>query len=69
MTDIIRAIILMVTSMFLFTLADLFVKLASASLSSGMVVIFMGAGTMLLFWGLLFWGSLRGRGHAIFDKS
>lgn len=64
MTVIIRAIILMVTSMFLFTLADLFVKLASASLSSGMVVTFMGAGTWLLFWCIL-----RSRGQAIIDKS
>ncbi len=64
MTDIIRAIILMVTSMFLFTLADLFVKLASASLSSGMVVTFMGAGTWLLFYGIL-----RSRGQAIIAKS
>lgn len=53
MPDIIRAILLMIISMFFFTLADLFVKLSSQTLPSQMVVTIMGAGTGLIFYGLL----------------
>lgn len=53
MPDIIRAIILMIVSMFFFTIADLFVKLASQTLPSEVVLTAMGLGTTLLFYGLL----------------
>ena len=53
MPDIIRAILLMIIAMFFFTLADLFVKLASQTLPSEMVVTIMGAGTGLVFYSIL----------------
>ncbi|MGC6516515.1 MAG: DMT family transporter, partial [Candidatus Puniceispirillaceae bacterium] len=49
MTDTMRAITLMVFAMFLFTVADLFVKLASQSLSPWLVVFLMGFGTASVF--------------------
>ena len=64
MPDIIRAILLMITSMFFFTLADLFVKLASQTLSSELVITIMGAGTALIFYGIL-----RGQSQPAFRRA
>jgi len=55
MSDIMRAIISMIFAMFFFSLADLFVKLASHTLTPGMIVFFMGAGTALSFYAALRW--------------
>lgn len=55
MPDIMRAIISMILAMFFFTLADLFVKLASYTLTPGMIVFFMGAGTAVFFYAALRW--------------
>ncbi len=55
MPDIMRAILLMVLSMFFFTVADLFVKLSSYELPTEMVLVFMGAGTALVFYAALRW--------------
>lgn len=49
MPDVMRAILYMVLAMLFFTAADLFVKLASSSLSSGMITSLMGFGTALCF--------------------
>ena len=64
MPDIIRAILLMIISMFFFTLADLFVKLASQTLSSELVITIMGAGTALIFYGIL-----RGQSQPAFRRA
>lgn len=64
MPDIIRAILLMIIAMFFFTLADLFVKLASQTLPSEMVVTIMGAGT-----GLVFYSILRGQAQPAFRRA
>ena len=64
MPDIIRAILLMIIAMFFFTLADLFVKLASQTLPSEMVVTIMGAGT-----GLVFYSILRGQAQPAFRSA
>ena len=59
MPDIIRAILLMVISMFFFTLADLFVKLSSHTLPSEVVITVMGGGTMVLFYAAMRLQNLR----------
>lgn len=59
MPDIMRAIISMIFAMFFFTLADLFVKLASHTLTPGMIVSFMGAGTAVFFYAALRWQGQR----------
>lgn len=64
MTLNMRAILLMVIAMFLFSLCDLFVKLASATLPSGQVILIMGGGEALLFYGLM-----RFKGQRLFVAS
>lgn len=64
MPDIIRAIFLMIISMFFFTLADLFVKLASQTIPSEMVITIMGTGT-----GLIFYALLRRQGQPAFRRA
>ena len=64
MPDILRAIILMILAMFFFTLADLFVKLASFTLTPGVIVFFMGAGTAVFFY-----AALRLQGQQAFQRS
>ena len=64
MPNVIRAILLMITAMFFFTLSDLFVKLVSQTLPSQMVVTIMGAGT-----GLVFYSILRGGAQPAFQRS
>ncbi len=59
MPDIIRAILLMVISMFFFTLADLFVKLSSRTLPSEVVITVVGGGTMVLFYAAMRLQNLR----------
>ena len=63
MPDVIRAIILMVISMFFFALADLFVKLASHTLPSQVVITVIGGGTALIFY-----GAMRIQGVPLFHK-
>ena len=64
MPDIIRAILLMITSMLFFTLADLFVKLAAQTLPSEVILTYMGIGTAVMFASLL-----RVQGKRAFDAS
>ena len=48
-----QSIILMIAAMGCFTLADLLIKIASRTLPVGQIMIMLGIGSSLVFWGLM----------------
>ncbi len=48
-----KSIILMIVAMGCLTLADLLIKIASQTLPIGQVMIFLGVGSIIVFWGLM----------------
>ena len=55
-----KSIILMIAAMGCLTFADLLIKIASQTLPIGQVMIFLGIGSMIVFWGLM-----RSKGESI----
>ncbi len=48
-----RSIVMMIAAMGCFTLADLLIKIASRTLPVGQIMIMLGIGSSLVFWGLM----------------